>query len=165
VTAIPPNEDFPIDRYREASRGISDEQRRRFAERFSVDPRDSTTPEAMVALLRAIWDGKQLSPARRDLLLDIMRRCRTGNARLKGLLPPGTVVAHKTGSLSQSASDVGIIYLPDGAGHVITAAYTKDSAGETAERERALAHAARAVYDFFLFSPAATGTSSAQARR
>jgi beta-lactamase class A len=155
VTAIPPNEDFGIDRYREVSRGIPEEQRRRFAERFSVDPRDSTTPAAMVTLLRAIWDGRALSPASREVLLDVMRRCRTGDTRLKGLLPPGTVVAHKTGSIAQSVSDVGIVSLPDGAGHVVTVAYVKDSPGETAERERALAQAARAVYDFFLFSPLA----------
>jgi beta-lactamase class A len=153
VSAIPPNEDFSIDRYREVERGISDEQQRRFAERFRVDPRDTTTPEAMVALLDAIWAGNNLSGNSRELLVDIMRRCRSGKARLKGLLPPGTEVAHKTGTLAQSASDVGIVFLPDGAGHVIVAAYVKDSPGEDADRERALAHAARAVYDFFLFSP------------
>ena len=136
VTAIPPNEDFGIERYREVSRGVSEDQRRRFAERFSVDPRDTTTPEAMVGLLRAIWDGKTLSPTSRDLLLDIMRRCQTGTTRLEGLLPPGTVVAHKTGSIAQSVSDAGIVYLPDGAGHVTTVAYVEDSPGETAERER-----------------------------
>lgn len=157
VTAIPPNDDFPIDRYREVARGVGDEQRRKFAERFLVDPRDTTTPRAMVALLEAIWHGRVLGPASRDLLLDIMRRCRTGEARLKGLLPPDTVVAHKTGSVTQSASDVGIIYLPDGAGHVVTAAYVEDSPGEGADRERALAQAARAVYDFFLFNPTAAG--------
>lgn len=159
VTAIPPNEEFSIDRYREVARGVSDEQRRRSADRFSVDPRDTTTPAAMVALLQAIWDGTRLSPASRDLLIDIMRRCQTGNARLKGLLPPGTVVAHKTGSLSESASDVGVVYLPDGAGHVIVAAYVKDGpSSRTADRERALAHAARAVHDYFLFNPATSGT-------
>ena len=47
--------------------------------------------------------------------------------------------------------DVGIITLPDGAGHVIVAAFVKKSDLPDVERERAIAEAARAAHDYFLF--------------
>ena len=49
------------------------------------------------ALLEKIWRGDALGAESGALLIDIMERCETGEARLKGLLPDGTVVAHKTG--------------------------------------------------------------------
>ncbi len=44
------------------------------------------------------------------MLLGIMARCKTGKARLVGMLPPGTPVAHKTGTLAYVRGDTGIIY-------------------------------------------------------
>jgi beta-lactamase class A len=88
-----------------------------------------------------------------DLLLDIMYRCETGQARIKGVLPPWTRVAHKTGTLNLGiANDVGIIDLPDGAGHVVLAAFVKEAQGDAAAQERAIAMAGRAVYDYFTFN-------------
>jgi beta-lactamase class A len=153
VTSVPENEALPLERYVELARGLESEERARRGERFDLDPRDTSTPEAMERLLAAIWEGKALKPASRDLLIDIMRRCETGQARLKGLLPPGTSVAHKTGSIGRTTNDVGIINLPDGAGHVIAVAFVKESRVDTPARERVIADAARAIHDFFLFSP------------
>ncbi|MGH9388917.1 MAG: serine hydrolase, partial [Vicinamibacteria bacterium] len=51
---------------------------------FYDDPRDSATPRAMAALLERIWKREALTPASSELLLDIMKRCRTGAGRLKG---------------------------------------------------------------------------------
>jgi len=125
------------------------------------DPRDTSTPDAMVNLLTQIYNGKALKPQSRDLLLAVMERCKGGLARLKGYLPPETVVAHKTGSLNASATDdVGIITLPDGAGHVAIAVFVASSAQPLAEREQTIAHLTRAVYDYFLFqTPLQTSTS------
>jgi beta-lactamase class A len=96
-----------------------------------------------------------LKPESAELLLDIMRRCRTGEARLKGLLPQGTEIAHKTGTIGSSTNDVGIITLPANAGHVAIAAFVKSSEKDVTARERAIAEIARAVHDFFLFQPRA----------
>jgi beta-lactamase class A len=57
---------------------------------FYDDPRDTATPRAMAALLEKIWMREALTPASSELLLDIMKRCRTGASRLKGILPEGT---------------------------------------------------------------------------
>ena len=119
---------------------------------FYDDPRDTATPRAMAALLEKIWKREALSPASTDLLLDVMKRCRTGEGRLKGILPEGTEVRHKTGTIGKSLNDVGIITLPDGAGHVIVAAFVKKSDRPESERERAIAEAARAAHDYFLFT-------------
>lgn len=120
---------------------------------FYDDVRDTATPRAMTALLEKIWKREALSPESSDLLLDIMKRCRTGGGRLKGILPEGTEVAHKTGTIGKTLNDVGIITLPDGAGHVAVAAFVKKSDLSEEKRERAIAEAARTAHDYFLFTP------------
>lgn len=102
--------------------------------------------------------GAVLRPAldatRTAQLLDIMLRCETGAVRLKGLLPPGVPVGHKTGSLGIGvANDVGIIDLPDGAGHVVVAVFVKESTRDVAAQERTIAQIARVAYDYFTFNP------------
>lgn len=119
---------------------------------FNADPRDTSTPAAMSELLQMIWDRELLSAESSALLLDIMYRCRTGEARLKGALPPGTEVAHKTGTIGQTTNDVGVVDLPDGAGHVVVVVYVKESERSVEERERVVAQIARAVHDYFLFN-------------
>jgi beta-lactamase class A len=120
--------------------------------RFDADPRDTATPAGMAKLLEHIWRKDALQPETAELLLDIMRRCRTGETRLKGLLPAGAAVAHKTGTIGMSVDDVGILTLPDNAGHVALAVFVKSSEKEEKERERAIAEIGRAVFDYFLFN-------------
>lgn len=119
---------------------------------FDSDPRDTATPRDMALLLEKIWRGEILSDESSALLIDIMERCQTGEARLKGILPEGTVVAHKTGTIGNTTNDVGIITLPDDAGHVIVVAFVKESVIDVPGRERAIAEAARAAHDYFLFT-------------
>ncbi|MDX1481786.1 MAG: class A beta-lactamase [Woeseiaceae bacterium] len=120
---------------------------------FETDPRDNSTPRAMTELLAQIWRREALSAASSALLIDIMERCETGEARLKGRLPEETVVAHKTGTIGRTTNDVGIVYLPGDAGHVVVVGFVKDSDLPVPERERAIADAARAAHDYFLFAP------------
>ena len=65
---------------------------------FEADPRDHATPFAMLKLLLAIDGGTAMSAESSEFLLGVMSRTRTGAGRLKGLLPKGTPVAHKTGT-------------------------------------------------------------------
>ncbi len=114
------------------------------AKRDLWDVRDSSTPKAMVELLRRIDSGEMLKPQSRSYLLDLMRRCETGKNRLKGLLPYGTQMEHKTGTLNGYVSDVGIMTMPDGR-RVAIAAFAR---GGT-DRPRTIARAARTIYDAF----------------
>ncbi len=115
---------------------------------FEKDPRDQSTPKAMLQLLLAIESGKGLSVKSREFLLATMSRTRTGPGRLKGLLPKGTPVAHKTGTIGGVANDVGFITLPDGRRFAI-AVYTKSSTTPAADQDRAIAEVSRTLYDFY----------------
>jgi beta-lactamase class A len=132
---------------READPGVKKKMRRQ----FEADGRDTATPDAMVSLLQGIYRGDFLKMESAGMLLDAMQRSQTGEARLKGMLPPGTPVAHKSGTLGGSTNDVGVITLPDDGGHVAIAIFVKASKREAPEREKAIAEIARAVYDFYLF--------------
>ena len=149
-----PGDDVPPSRFRELVRAVPEAEQRAAAAAFNVDPRDTSTPEAMARLLERIWRKEILSSGSSELLLDIMRRSTTGAERIKGILPPGTEVAHKTGTIGGTTNDVGIIELPDGAGHVVTVVFVKESERDIPVRERAIAQISRAVYDYFLFNPA-----------
>jgi len=146
--------------------GVPDSARQAAVVAFVADPRDTSTPEGMALLLEKIWRRQAVSEASSALLLDIMYRCLTGEARIKGVLPPGTRVAHKTGSLGpasgirggRTVNDVGIVDLPGGAGHVVTVVFVKN-AEDAAAGERAIAQIARAAYDYFAMVPAPGGTA------
>lgn len=115
---------------------------------FEADPRDHTTPLAMLKLLLAIDGGTAMSPESSKFLLGVMSRTRTGAGRLKGLLPKGTPVAHKTGTAGGIANDVGYITLPDGRRFAI-AVFTNSSRTSEADRDRAIAEVGRTLYDFY----------------
>ena len=111
------------------------------------DRRDTSTPAAMVQLLTALYRGDVLSPASRGVLLGAMSRCRTGKTRIPALLPAGTLVAHKTGTLWSQTSDVGIIRLPDGRSVALAVFVTGPESH--AVHGRQIATIARTVYDAF----------------
>ncbi len=130
------------------------------SKRDLFDRRDSSTPMAMVDLLRRIYKAELIRPESRNYLLDIMAQCETGKNRMKWLLPSGTLVEHKTGTLNGLADDVGFITLPDGR-PVVVAIFTRGGA----DRPRTIAETARAIYDGFksVFTwPFGSPTASAQ---
>ena len=108
------------------------------------DVRDSSTPRAMVDLLRRIDSGALLKPQSRSYLLDLMARCATGRNRIRALLPAGTLVQHKTGTLSGYTSDVGFITLQDGR-RIAVALVARSGT----DRPGMIARAARAIFDGF----------------
>ena len=153
VKNLPPESQWTPEMWRKTLDAVPRDESKKAAEAFDKDPRDTSTPGAMTALLSRIWlhDREVMKPASADLLLDILRRCQTGQTRLKGILPEGTEVAHKTGSIGGTTNDVGIVSLPDNTGHVAIAVFVKASDKPVPSRERAIAEIARTVHDFFLF--------------
>jgi len=150
---LPPENQWTPDGWGKLFETVSEDQEKQAHARFNDDPRDTAQPDAMAGLLEKIWHKQLHKPESADLLLDILYRCRTGDARIKGILPPGTGVAHKTGSIGGTVNDVGIVDLPDGAGHVVLALFVKKGTKPEAS-ERAIAQISRALYDYFLYNPA-----------
>ncbi|OGD27137.1 MAG: hypothetical protein A2Y56_14995, partial [Candidatus Aminicenantes bacterium RBG_13_63_10] len=119
---------------------------------FSLQEEDRSAPRAMNVLLERVFRKNILDEASCQTILDIMAKCQTGAGRIKGRLPSGTEVAHKTGTLSGSFNDCGIIFLPDGRGHVALSIMTKDfHRMRSADIESLIAETAKFVYDFFYF--------------
>lgn len=163
---VPPEEFFAL------ARAVPDSAQQHAATAFEHDPRDTATPAGMATLLEKIWRGEALSPASTALLLDVMHHCLTSGNRIRAMLPPGTPVADKTGTLgggpeihgAGTQNDVGIIDLPGDAGHVITVVLVK---GEDQEKrgEQTIAQIARAAYDYFLTNPGTASMGHAASRR
>jgi len=107
------------------------------------DHRDSSTPTAMVDLLKRIYRAELIQPKSRNYLLDLMAQCETGKNRMKALLP-GVPIEHKTGTLTGLTDDVGFITMPDGH-RVAVAIFTRGGTN----RPSTIAQAARAIYDGF----------------
>ena len=110
-----------------------------------IDPRDSATPLGMAQLLAGIYQGRWLSTPSRGFLLGTMERCETGKRRMRSQLPEGVRIAHKTGTLSNTSSDVGLIRAPDGQVYAVVI-YVTGQSGH-AGRDAKIAQIARTVYD------------------
>jgi beta-lactamase class A len=120
---------------------------------FNSVPKDQSTPEAMTSLLEKVFRKEILDPESCELILEVMLGCQTGARRLKGDLPRGTEVAHKTGTIGGTVNDAGILYLPDGLGHVALTVFFKNTEeGRTEEVEDRIAQISRFVYDYFYFT-------------
>jgi beta-lactamase class A len=114
--------------------------------------RNYASPYAAVALLRALYERRGLSESSQALIMKCLAESTPGAKRLKGLLPAGTVVAHKTGTSgtangkTAATNDIGIITLPNGK-HLAIAVFITDSSADEATREGVIAKIAKAIYD------------------
>ncbi len=115
-------------------------------------------PAAMARLLDLFFQGKPHTVPSRDFLMRLMLETATGPKRIKGLLPPGTAVAHKTGTSSTdekrvtaATNDVGIVTVAGG-NHVAMVIFLADSSASLEARENAIARVARAGYNYFSLS-------------
>jgi len=146
---------LPLDQFSEEYKQAGSRNHEAFREavkRFNLDPQDQSTPQAMNILLEKIFKREILDEESCELILSVMLNCQTGEARIKGGLPPGTAVAHKTGTIASTVNDSGIIYLPHGLGHVALTVFTKNFMGRASDVEDIIAKIARAVYDFYYFT-------------
>lgn len=120
----------------------------------AVQYRNWATPKGAVALLKLLHEGKVLSAQSRELLTKFMIESPTGPKRIKGLLPQGTIVAHKTGTsntvngITAATNDIGIITLPNGK-HLAVAVFVSDAKADRETREGVIARIAKSAYDEF----------------
>jgi beta-lactamase class A len=93
------------------------------------DPRDTTTPAAMLANIRALVLGDALAPPSRDQLKAWLLANKTGGGRLRAGLPGDWAVGDKTGSGDYgTTNDVGVIWPPGRAPIVVTIYFTETKA-------------------------------------
>lgn len=112
-------------------------------------------PKEATILLDKFYKGGILTKPNTDFLYKILTETTTGPHRLKGLLPAGTAVAHKTGTsptnaegLSPATNDIGIITLPNGK-HLAIAVFVCNSTDDEATREAMIAKISKAAFDFY----------------
>lgn len=74
-------------------RQLSAEDRENAAGQFMETKKDVSSSQAMVSLLEMIWKHKILRQEYSDLLRNVMKECKTGDNRIKGLLPESTRVS------------------------------------------------------------------------
>ncbi len=149
-TNLPPESEWTPEMWKRLESAVPEAEHMRARRAQMSDPRDTATPDDMTRLLVHIWKKDLFAPANADILLGMMERCQTGRARIKGMLPQGTDVAHKTGTLGGVVDDVGVIALPRGLGHVAISVFTKANTKSEDAAEKAVAEVARTVYDYFV---------------
>ncbi|NVL93321.1 MAG: serine hydrolase, partial [Desulfobacterales bacterium] len=124
------------------------------------------TPRGMMALLEKLYRGEAASRSSCDDIIDLMKRCSTGDNRLRKYLPrdevevaekTGTmairkkgasVVAHKPGIVYAAVIDVGIVF-PKERDPYIICGFSKDLS-ENDDGEEAIATVSKLVYEHFI---------------
>ncbi|MFN4120242.1 class A beta-lactamase [Acidovorax sp.] len=110
------------------------------------DPRDTTTPLAILHTLQKLVLGDALSPPSRAWLQRWLVETSTGDKRLRAGVP-GWKVGDKTGTAGDSgtANDIGVLWPPGGGAPVLVTCYLTRSTASAEQRDAAIAQVARAV--------------------
>lgn len=99
--------------------------RRKAFDAYVADPMDGASAKGIARALAKLHRGELLKPDSTAYLLRYMEESKTGRARLKGAIPPGWRLAHKTGTGQDLAgetagfNDVGLITAPDGTAYAV----------------------------------------------
>jgi beta-lactamase class A len=109
------------------------------------DPRDTTSPAAMLANIKSLVFGKVLSRASKKQMIDWLRGNKTGGSRLRARLDKNWRVGDKTGSGERgTTNDVGLIWAPD-RDPVVACVYLTGSSGKGEERNATIAAVGYAI--------------------
>ncbi len=123
------------------------------AQAWNVQFTNWCEPVAMTQLLNIAFRPNFLSQNSHTYLWQMLQETITGPKQIKGLLPVGTIVAHKTGrsstneqGITAATNDVGVINLPNGR-HLAIAVFISNSPTDLAMRESIIARIAKAAWD------------------
>jgi beta-lactamase class A len=114
------------------------------------DPRDTATPRAMVADLKAtLIEPRVLSESSRGLLKSWMLATQTGLTKLRAGMPATWQVADKTGNDGRTTSnDIAVAWTP--AGPIVVVCYLTEAGGVSQDaRDGAIAEVGRVVAQSF----------------
>lgn len=115
-----------------------------------------TTTKAATQLLHKFYRGEILSKKSFNYLWNVMAQTSTGAARIKGQLPKGTIVAHKTGTsdtnregVTAAVNDIGIVKLPNGTYFIISVFVSNSKENETVN-DKIIADITKVTWDYFI---------------
>ena len=131
------------------------EHRQELLARYVADPMDGATPAGISKALGQLAMGDLLSPSATQVMLDIMAHSRSGPRRLKGGVPAGWKVYHKTGTgqelrgLATGYNDVAVFVAPDGTsyGVAVMIGETRQPIPARMEMMQAVSRAVVAAHD------------------
>ncbi|GJD51848.1 Beta-lactamase [Methylobacterium crusticola] len=109
------------------------------------DPRDTTTPAAMLGLLEAVLLGEALSPASRARLAGWMTESPTGAKRLRAGVPADWQVADKTGTGENGTANVVALVRRPGGAPLLASVYLTGSPAEPDARNALHAEVGRLI--------------------
>jgi beta-lactamase class A len=154
VENYPPPDQWTDEGVRQLINGIPQDVRYKATLQYLKDPRDTGTPKGTISMFARAFRGEFLSRRSTAYLMDILKSTTTSPTRLKGSLPSGTIVAHKTGTtgtlngLTAATNDSGVIFLPSG-GQLAISVYVKASTRSDPERDYVIAQTALAAFEEF----------------
>ena len=103
------------------------------------DPRDTTTPRAMVETLRRVLFQDVLTATSRQQLLTWMENDRVADALIRSVLPEGWYIADKTGAGERGSRAIVAAFGPDGKPDQIVAIYMTETKASIEERNGQIA--------------------------
>jgi beta-lactamase class A len=110
------------------------------------DPRDTTSPDAMLSNLRMLVTGDVLSPASRERLVGWLLGNKTGDTRLRAGFPRDWRVGDKTGSGERgTTNDVGVVWRSPNSPPLFVSVYLTESSLDGAHRNATLAAVGEAI--------------------
>jgi beta-lactamase class A len=112
------------------------------------DPRDTTTPAAMLGAMQRLLVGDALSAESRERLTGWLLANKTGGKRIRAGFPSNWRVGDKTGSGNGSANDIAIVW-PPGRAPILVAVYFTGSTVSDEARNAVIANAGRIVAEGF----------------
>lgn len=125
-------------------RGVEDQKA------FDSGMNNRTSALDLLVIFRALAQGNIVDDRARHEMMNILEAQEFHNM-IPALLPPGTRVAHKTGSITGVQHDSGIVVLPDGRQYVVVV--LSKGLKDKEEGKKAIAEASKTIYDFMTRRP------------
>ena len=93
-------------------RGVEDDKA------YHAGMNNTTTAHDLMLVFRTLAEKRAITPQASEEMIEILAG-QEHNGGIPAGLPPGTKVAHKTGSITKIAHDAGLVFRPDGSQYVI----------------------------------------------
>jgi len=116
------------------------------------------TPKTASQTLKMFYENESnlLSNDSYEFIWRTMKETTTGKNRIKGQLPEGTIVAHKTGwsgtnketGITAAVNNIGIVFLPNGENFILSV-FVTESKENFETNEKIISDIAKAAYDFY----------------